>query len=171
MDINALFGGPLFFEKNRVFRIYTGGALFADDPADAEPKTFTAEGMSITLNENFSKDAVDMFTACYSSGETAVLALKESFSLMDGLENYTLEQYGQLVLQTNGMTDFQLQTQDGITFFEYESETDQGTFYYLSTLHKGPDAFWMVQFACDVADADDYLPYFLQWAKSISFAA
>ncbi len=143
----------------------------ADDPASAQPKTFSSQGMQITLNEDFSKDVLDSFTACYSSNDAAVLALKEEFTLMAGLENYTLEQYGQLVLQTNGMTDFQLQTQDGITFFEYESETDQGTFYYLSTLHKGPDAFWMVQFACDVADADDYVPYFLEWAKSISFAA
>jgi hypothetical protein len=151
---------------------WIGGALVRDKD-NAEPKTFTAEGMSITLNENFSKDAVDMFTACYSSGEAAVFALKEPFTLMDGLENYTLEQYGQLVLQTNGMTDFELQTVDGILYFEYEAdnEADKTTYYYFSTLHKATDAFWLVQFACDTKDAEELNPSFIQWAKSVSFSA
>lgn len=149
-----------------------GGALVRDKD-NAEPKTFTAEGMSITLNENFSKDTVDMFTACYSSGEAAVFALKEPFTLMDGLENYTLEQYGQLVLQTNGMTDFELQTVDGILYFEYEAdnEADKTTYYYFSTVHKATDAFWLVQFACDTKDAEELIPSFIQWAKSVSFSA
>ena len=151
---------------------WIGGALIRDKD-NAEPKTFTAEGMSITLNENFSKDAVDMFTACYSSGEAAVFALKEPFTLMDGLENYTLEQYGQLVLQTNGMTDFELQTVEGILCFEYEAdnEADKTTYYYFSTVHKATDAFWLVQFACDTKDAEELIPSFIQWAKSVSFSA
>ena len=151
---------------------WIGGALVRDKD-NAEPKTFTAEGMSITLNENFSKDAVDMFTACYSSGEAAVFALKEPFTLMDGLENYTLEQYGQLVLQTNGMTDFELQTVDGILYFEYEAdnEADKTTYYYFSTVHKATDAFWLVQLAGDTKDAEELIPSFIQWAKSVSFSA
>ena len=43
MDYTALFGGPLFFEKNRVFRIYTGGALFADFFGDDSTDGFEPE--------------------------------------------------------------------------------------------------------------------------------
>lgn len=43
MDINALFSGPLFFEQNRVFRIYTGGALFADFFGDNSTDGFEPE--------------------------------------------------------------------------------------------------------------------------------
>ena len=127
--------------------------------------------MSITLNENFSEEELENFTVCYGSRREVVICLKEPFTLLAGSENYTLEQYGQLVLQTNGMTDFQVQTQDGITYFEYESETDQGTFYYLCTLHKATDAFWMIQFAVDSDEAEAAIPDFFTWAKSVSFSA
>ena len=149
---------------------WIGGALIRDKD-NAEPKTFTAEGMSITLNENFSEEELENFTVCYGSRREVVICLKEPFTLLAGSENYTLEQYGQLVLQTNGMTDFQVQTQDGITYFEYESETDQGTFYYLCTLHKATDAFWMIQFAVDSDEAEAAIPDFFTWAKSVSFSA
>lgn len=43
MDISALFEGPLFFEKNRVSRIYTGGALFADFFGDGSADGFEPE--------------------------------------------------------------------------------------------------------------------------------
>lgn len=151
---------------------WIGGALFSDKE-NAEPKTFTADNMSITLNENFSEDVLDSFTACYSSRDVAAFLLKEEFSLMAGLENYTLEQYGQLVLQNNGMPDFQLQTVDGVLYFEYEvdNEADKTTYYYFSTIHKATDAFWLVQFACNAADAEEHIPDFIQWAKSVSFSA
>lgn len=50
MDIHELLHGPLFFEKNRVFRIYTGGALFADffgdDSVDGfEPEEWVASSV------------------------------------------------------------------------------------------------------------------------------
>ena len=152
---------------------WIGGALFADDPADAEPKIFSAQGMQITLNEDFSEESYENFTACYSSREAAVFTLKEPFTLMAGLEDYTLEQYGQLVLQSNGMTDFELQTVDGILYFEYEvdNEEDKTTYYYFSTVHKAVDAFWLVQFAVDADDAEEYIPHFIEWAKSVSFSA
>ena len=152
---------------------WIGGALFADDPADAEPKIFSAQGMQITLNDDFSEESYENFTACYSSREAAVFTLKEPFTLMAGLENYTLEQYGQLVLQSNGMTDFELQTVDGILYFEYEvdNEEDKTTYYYFSTVHKAVDAFWLVQFAVDADDAEEYIPHFIEWAKSVSFSA
>ena len=158
-----------------IFGGWIGKGLFSDtgNLASAQPKNFTAPGIQITLNEDFAPEDVGNFTACFSSKDAAVFVLQESFSLLPGSENYTLEEYGQLVLQNNGMTDFELQTVDGIMFFEYEADNEEagGTIYYFVTLHKGIDAFWLVEFACDVDEAEDYLPYFLDWAKSVSFSA
>lgn len=150
---------------------WIGSTFLSDDEEEAQPKTFSVQGMNITLTDAFSEESHEKFTACFSSRRIAILCTKEPFSLMPGLENYTLEQYGQLALQNNGMTDFQLQTHEGVTFFEYEAETDNGTFYYLCTLHKAVDSFWMVQFAVQADQADDYLPDLFTWAKSISFSA
>lgn len=43
MDIHQILKGPLFFEKNRVFRIYRGGALFADFFGDDSNDGFKPE--------------------------------------------------------------------------------------------------------------------------------
>ena len=43
MTIEERMNGPLFFEKNRVFRIYTGGALFADFFGDDSSDGFFPE--------------------------------------------------------------------------------------------------------------------------------
>ncbi|MCR4670192.1 MAG: class I mannose-6-phosphate isomerase [Saccharofermentans sp.] len=43
MELAKLFSGPLFFEKNRVFRVYTGGALFADFFGDGSTDGDTPE--------------------------------------------------------------------------------------------------------------------------------
>ena len=43
MKHNDLFEGPLFFERNRVARVYTGGALFADFFGDASIDGFAPE--------------------------------------------------------------------------------------------------------------------------------
>lgn len=151
----------------------TGGwiskQLFSD-AGKGEPQTFTAEGMQITLTDSFSREDFEGYTACYSSKNAAVFTLKESFTLMEGLENYTLEDYGQLVLDSNGLTDFELQTIEGVTFFEYEATgSDNNEYYYFSTVHKAPDAFWLVQFAVPVKDAEDQMGNLLTWAKSVSF--
>lgn len=50
MELEKLFSGPLFFEKNRVFRVYTGGALFAgffgDDSTDGNtPEEWVASAV------------------------------------------------------------------------------------------------------------------------------
>ena len=150
---------------------WISGFLFSDDTVDAEPKTFSAQGMQITLNSDFSEESFENFTVCYGAHDVAVFALKEPFSLMVGLEDYTPEQYGQLVLQSNGMTDFELQTTDGILYFEYEADDEEtkNTYYYFSTIHKAADAFWLIQFVSDADEAEEYLPYFLEWARSISF--
>ena len=150
-----------------------GKGIASSTPDDAKPKTFAAEGMQITLTDDFSKEQFDGFTVCYAAKESAVFTLKESFSLMDGLQDYTLEQYGQLVLQTNSKTDSTLQSGNGFLYFEYEAKNaeDGNTYYYYSTMHKGLDAFWLVQFAAPAEKKDVYKPFFTEWAESVSFSA
>lgn len=146
-----------------------GGLLFPG-AEDGEPKTFACEGMQITLTDAFSESEFEGYTVCYDSKDAAVFVLKEPFSLLDGLENYTLEQYGQLVLNANGMSDFELQTYEGLTYFEYEATgSDNNEYYYISTLHKAGDAFWLIQFSVRADDAEELIPSVLQWAKSVSF--
>ena len=109
----------------------------------SEPLVFSAEEMQITLTDAFTEATIDGFTACYDSKDVAVLALKESFSMSEDFEDYTLEEYGQLVLQNNGLESYaELQNHSGLTYFEYQNynpETEE-EYYYFSVVYKSTDA-------------------------------
>lgn len=133
------------------------------------PKEFTYDDMTITLTDNFVEKSMDGFTVCYDSSDIAVFVLKESFDLLDGSENYTLEEYGELVLQSNSF-DSELQSDNGLTYFEYEftNPDNNETYTYFSSLYKTSDAFWMIQFTTP-EDYKSYRDTFIEWAKSVKF--
>ena len=94
---------------------------------------------------------------------------KEEYYDKDGFQDYTLEQYGNLVLKNNNLSASELQNLDGLTEFEYEftNPNTKDTYTYFSFVYKADDAFWLVQFACDVKDYNEYKPYFIEWAKTV----
>ena len=65
------------------------------NPFDAAAKTFSDEGMTITLTSDFSKQSMDGYTVCYASKTAAVFALHETNDQFAaaGLNDVTLEQY------------------------------------------------------------------------------
>ncbi len=136
-----------------------------------KPKDFSSNGMTITLTDEFTKADVENYTAAYDSKNVAVLALKEEFALVDGSQNYTLEQYGDLVLQNNNLSSAKIENIDGLTTFEYEltNPDTKDTYKYFSFVYKTNDAFWIVQFATLTENADEYRSKIFEWAKAISF--
>ena len=136
---------------------------------DAKPKLFTDDKLNITLTDDFSRMDNGNFTLSFASEDVAVFMLEERFALMDGFEDYTIREYGELVLSSNGR-DCELKVQDGLTFFEYKSDTEFDTDYkYLAYLYKSDDAFWLVNFVVKANKADEYKDEIAAWAKSIEF--
>ncbi len=146
------------------------GFLASWDFTPATAKAFSDNGMNITLTSEFKKAQYEGFTHCYDSQHVAVFTLKEEFSLMEGLEDYTLEEYGDLVLMANGL-DSSLNHIDGLIEFEYEYADIQtnDTYKYFAFVYKSNDAFWLVQFATLIEDSEEYSSKIVEWAKSISF--
>ena len=144
-------------------------ALFSDKTPDV--KDFSSNGMSIRLTDEFIKTDIENYTVSYDSKNVAVFALKEAFALADGFQNYTLEQYGNLVLKNNNLSASELQNLDGLTEFEYEftNPNTKDTYKYFSFVYKADDAFWLVQFATLTENVDEYSPKILEWAKTVSF--
>lgn len=141
-------------------------ALFSEP----DPKTFTSDGVSITLNDQFERGAMTGYTAVYEAPAITVFMLREPFSRMPGLQDYTLEQYGDLVIRNND-TSAALQSGDGLNWFEYEFfdvETTQ-TYHYFAYVYKTDDAFWLIQFATLPQNADTYREQIPDWAKSVEF--
>ncbi len=143
--------------------------LFSDKTPDA--KDFSSNGMSIRLTDEFIKTDIENYTVAYDSKNVAVFALKEAFALADGFQNYTLEQYGNLVLKNNNLSASELQNLDGLTEFEYEftNPNTKDTYKYFSFVYKADDAFWLVQFATLTENVNEYRAQILEWAKTVSF--
>lgn len=136
-----------------------------------QPKDFTVEEMQITLTDEFMNIPMGDFDACLGTEDVAIYIIREGFELMEGLNDYTLEEYGQLILQTYELEGIaELQTVEGITYFEYEADTDENeTYYHFATIYKSDNAFWKVQFAVLTEEKEEYIPHFTEWAKTITF--
>lgn len=135
-------------------------------------KHFSENGMEITLTHEFRKVQMDGFEASFTSKKAAVFALKEEFDLVEGFGDLTLEEYGELIMEGNGMeAGSKVKNDIGLPYFEYtrENEKLKCDYHYFAVLFKAEDAFWMVQFAVPEADFAEYRPLFIDWAKSIEF--
>lgn len=148
-------------------------AACGTDVRTAEAKTFTCEGMSVTLTKGFRKKSASGFTAGYNSRQAGVLVLREAFTSITDGSSLTLEDYAQLVLSNNQervSIDGGIRQSDGLTYMEYVATSDNREYGYLVTMFKGPDAFWLVQFFCKNSEYTEYRPYFINWAKTVTFS-
>ena len=135
-------------------------------------KTFHSNGMNITLSEEFKETTVENYTVAYDSKDVAVFALKEPFTLVDGFEDNTLDQYADLVIQANGLSSVQKKTDDGLIWFEYDytNPKTNETYRYFTYTYKTNDAFWLVQLATEKENVEKYAQKMAVWAKSVTFS-
>ena len=141
---------------------------FSVGTATGEPKTFSSNGMQITLTDEFRKQSAAGYTAGFGSKDVAVLVLKEGFTLQEGFDQLSLKEYGNLVLQNKGKNTT-LKTENGVTYFEYDGTNGNDTYHYIATIFKGPDAFWLIQFATKDSNAAEFRDEIFAWAKTITF--
>lgn len=135
-------------------------------------KKFTSNGMSITLTNNFVKRNIQGYTACFDSKDVAVFTLKEGFELIDGFENYTVAEYGKLVLQANNFnSSVKLKTSGELLYFEYTflNQENGETYHYTTFLYKADDAFWSIQFATLENKSSEYRQTIFDWASTVEF--
>ncbi len=146
--------------------ILTSCGLFQESPKD-----FSSNGMTVTLTNRFVEGELEDYTFGFASTNVAVFGLKESFSLLGGLEDLTVEDYAGMVQRANDKTDAALQREGERLWFEYEfenTETDQ-TFHYWVHLYKSGDAFWMIQFSCLVEDIEKLETTIQGYANTVRF--
>ena len=135
-------------------------------------KDFTSNGMSITLTDAFRENTYEGYTVCYDSKDVAVFVLKESFSIQKGMNDWSIDDYAKLVYDANASkSPSNVSKEDGLVSMEYSflNEQENQTYRYYATMFKGPDAFWLVQFACKQDAYDAKRQTFIDWAKTVKF--
>ena len=133
---------------------------------EADHDVYTVSGMSITLPEVFEEIPALGVTTTYHSPEVTIFVLREVAADM------TLEEYAQAVYEVNASCNPTAIAQvEGLTTMEYYfyGPTEATTVRYFATMFKGPDAFWLIQFSCEAGNYETYRPYFIQWAKTVTF--
>ncbi len=152
--------------------ILIGTVGCASSAVDGEEKVFSSDGIKITLTDAFKKTSIENYTVCYDSKDVAVFVLQEKFDLLEGLSDYSIDDYGQASITVNTAAEgATLKKTDGLTYYDYTYENTEKniTYYYFTVLYKASDSFWMVQFATPEENKDDFTPKFIEWAKSVEF--
>ena len=67
----------------------------------------------------------------------------------------------------------EVKTENGLTSMEYKfyNEQEKITYKYFTTMFKGDDSFWLVQFACNENLYEEFKPHFVDWAKTVDVSA
>lgn len=146
-------------------------ALLVLSACSAAPKTFKADGLSITLTEDFERndDLNSEQDAVFMSNEALVTVLCESFNQLAVDDSFTEANYAELVCLANEM-NVEVKNRDGYTYFVYESTVDGDDFKYLAVIFKGDDAFYMVQFCTFAAGFDSELDTFWDYADTVEIS-
>lgn len=135
-------------------------------------KDFSSNGMTITLTSEFKEANIEGYTACYESKNVAVFVLKESFSLFEGAEDMSIDEYAELVRKANSSkSPSEISKSNDLVSFEYDflNEQENQVYSYISFMYKGDDAFWLVQFACKEESYGTLIQSFIDWAKTVKF--
>lgn len=146
--------------------------MFIDMFSTPEPAEFSSNGVTVTLTDDFYEQKYDGITACYDSDDVAVFFIKDDFDAMEGLSDYTLEEYGELVMKNTGCDEsVKLRTNGDLTYFMYEAVSDDTgeNYVYYTFLFKTNDAFWIAQFTTFAENEDAYYQQFIDWANTIKF--
>ena len=131
---------------------------------------FAAYGIKIKLTQAFKEKSYSGYTICYDAKDVAVFILKETFAEKVGFNRLTVKEYAEKIRKANEEKQpSEVVHEGGLTYIEYEfyNKNESLTYKYLTVTYKGVDAFWLVQFACDVKDYNEYKPYFIEWAKTV----
>jgi len=127
---------------------------------ETKEKTFTYNGLSVTLTNQFKKEDKGYLTL-YKDDMKVVI---QNNSVM----GMSFEEY--LEELRKSMADFEPVNQneaDSATTFEYIAATSSSRSKCLMKVLEGNGEVWHVTFACDEGEYEKNLPQFLEWLQTV----
>lgn len=140
---------------------------------EGKSKTYSKSGINIELPDNFFEKELVSSTYYLESTQSIVSFLKEDFSI---IYKYApdLNSYSNLVLTANKLNaKIQEFFEEEIRFnhFDYEKEMSGKNYYYKVVMIEGINAYWLLNFACETKNKEEFSKKFLDWTKTITFTA
>lgn len=145
--------------------IFTAITLLSGcESTELKEKTYSSRGFSITMEDGMVEKDLASSTVYFEGQRVLVSGIKETFEALEVIElskDSTIEEYAQAVL-ANNKAEYEIKTDGDLKYFTYENEFSGKPFYYFSAFVKGSDAFWLVNFACETSNKEEYNPYFIK---------
>jgi hypothetical protein len=139
-----------------------------------EPKTFRVlDGLEITLTDEFEIDTEEYDLVVLTTYDNIVGIYRYGFdeALLPSFSEMTDKEYGEYVAEMFELTDVEMQSRDGVWYFEYVEAIDGDDLYSLHTVFKGEDAFWSVEFTCFADEKDEWIDQYWEWTDSVQLPA
>ncbi len=134
-------------------------------------KDYDLKGIKVTLEEGLKEQELEGQTLYLQGLDIEFSALKETFedlSKSDITKDSTETDYAKKVIESNKLNS-EIITKDDTTYFTYEKELNGKKYFYLASVHKSDDAFWLIHYACLSKNKEKYEPKFLTWDKTVKF--
>lgn len=133
-------------------------------------------GISLSMAEGFEIAEVEGILAGYQNRERVinVVVAEELYESLEnvGLESeLTLEEYGQLLLDSYGIQGSNRADSLGQQHILYEKAVEGQQVRYYAYLYQNDVAFWTVTFMCKRADAPELEEAFSLWASTVQIPA
>ena len=133
-----------------------------------QDKTFTKDGISVTVNGDFKEASKSGHALYLESDYASVSAKKESFDSLDGMTADTeLRDYTQSVVDNNELGETQIQTGGAYDYFTYDKKNGDTDYTYTAMTLKGKDAFYLITFQVKKDDYDSRKGDVESWMKSV----
>lgn len=165
LNLKSIASLALFVAIGALLGWLIGNLVFDGFPAPA--KTFTQDGYSIKLNEDFVDTGVEAYHASYESEDVVVFSSMQPYEELGGKEAYSLQEYAQMMVDDNQLTNSTVAEKRGVTYFEYEYSSGIFSYHYTVAVHEGSEGYWLTYFAVDSEDYKDYKNDIFKWARSV----
>ena len=148
--------------------LMTGCTLF---PAKDSTKSISSNGLTMNIPSDYKDVSSDPSTAgytfAYGNSKSLVVGLREEKSLFESYGYYlTLEEYGELVIEGNGIFA-SLNKENGIITFTFTRLVDGVNYKYLAGVYENNDCFWLIQFGCEMSNFSSMESEFMEYLVSV----
>jgi uncharacterized ion transporter superfamily protein YfcC len=156
--------------KNIIVTIVIIITMFTLTSCKVKEQTFSANGITVTLNTKFKQQDISGSQVIYVSRKIGFMGNKESKKLLNVADN-KLDIYTKKVVEVNNLKEIELFTynQDGVVFMYgyYTAEVNNIKYKYMLVTKEGEDNYYTMNFWSLEKNFNKNMNLFIDWAKTI----
>ena len=134
-------------------------------------KTYEFDEFSITMSRGFKEDTYEDAEVYLEKRDILFIAYEDKLKYSYA-PDVTVNEYARLLLIEN-MISSEIQERDNeeYAYFTYTKNISGDDIFYMTTVHKTEEAFWIIDFMCFEDKKNEFSSKFLKWSDSIVFKA